>query len=37
MKIGEKQRTLLAQYRVLSAMLHECVMSDFWILHNFTR
>ena len=48
MKIGEKQRTMLAQYRLLSAMLCVwgcvcvggcvcvCVMSDFWTLHQFT-
>ena len=38
MKIGEKQCTMLAQYRVLSAtfMLHVCMMSNFQILHHFT-
>ena len=43
MKIGEKQRTMQTQYRVLSCMLRVCVcvcvcvMSDFWILHHFTQ
>ena len=40
MKIGEKQRSMLAQtqYSVLLAnnALCVCVMSDFWILHHFT-
>ena len=35
MKFGEKQCTML--YSALSATLCACVMSDFQILHHFTR